>query len=103
MKRVSNLPKQYGLTKAQIKALRPKMGQNIVSFRKSKNGFVLFLGEFKNPLVIILIFAGILSFVTGSVVEGTIIVSIVFASSIINFLSYYRSNKAVELLLKKCD
>ncbi|MDE2031232.1 MAG: magnesium-translocating P-type ATPase [Patescibacteria group bacterium] len=101
MKNVVSKEKQYGLTKAQLDILLPKKGQNIVNNEKTKNNFTLFLAEFKSPLVVILIVASILSFSTGSFIEGLIIITIVILSSIINFVSYYRSNKAVAMLLKK--
>ncbi len=92
---------QYGLTKEQLAILLPKKGQNSIASHQTESAILLFVNEFKNPFIIILLVASVLSFSVGSVVEGMLIIIIVCASSIINFVSSYRSSKAIEMLLKK--
>ena len=93
----------YGLSTKEASIRRTQFGLNTVTSERAESGFSVFLNEFKNPLVIILIFAAILSFSTGSHIDGMLIIIIVFVSSFINFISSYRSNVAVALLLKKVE
>jgi P-type Mg2+ transporter len=51
-----------------------------------------------NPLVVILLIAGLVSAVVGELVNASIIVTIVLLSLTINFIQTYRSHRAVERL-----
>ncbi len=90
-----------GLSASEAKNREKKFGLNSVASERKTPGVLLFLTEFKNPLIIVLLVAAVLSFLTKSNIDGILIIFIVLASSVINFVSTYRSNKAVEMLLKK--
>jgi P-type Mg2+ transporter len=57
-----------------------------------------FLRLFLNPLVLILLMAGVASAILGDVVNASIIVTIVLLSILLNFFQTYRSQQAVERL-----
>lgn len=71
------------------------------TFKKNKNTvFSMFLSQFKNALIILLIVALIISIVLGQLSDAIVIGVIVFFNSLISFLQEYRSEKAVEKLSK---
>ncbi len=59
----------------------------------------LFLNQFKSPITLLLIFAGILAFLISDISDTVIILSIVFISNILSFWQEYRASHTVEKLL----
>jgi len=80
-----------GLT-TQDAALRLKEnGENSIKKQKKTSQLILFLNQFKNPIVIILIIATLISAVTGEWIDASIIFLILLASSMLSFsLSYWQ-------------
>lgn len=66
---------------------------------KRQSGLALFLGQFKSPIILILIFAAILSFFLGDPADGTIILSIVFISGLLGFWQEHGAVNSVRKLL----
>ena len=61
---INNVPLtdlRKGLTSAQVEASRQKWGTNVLSPAKKQSAWKLFLGKFRDPLIIILLIAGVLS------------------------------------------
>jgi Mg2+-importing ATPase len=61
----------------------------------------LFLSQFKSPLVLILVFAAIISVITGEWIDATIIIAIVVASAMLGFIQEYNAGNAVEKLRRQ--
>ena len=60
-----------GLTSAKVTELLNSVGENILNEKKKKSIFSVFIEQFKDLLVIILIIAAIISAMTGNI-ESTI-------------------------------
>lgn len=90
-----------GLTSKEAKALLKTYGKNEVVAREKQSAFKTFLEEFKSPLIILLLFATLVSLISGSYVSATLIIAIILASAIIDFSISYKSQKTVEMLLAK--
>lgn len=90
-----------GLTKIEAESRLKTNGKNILVFKKPYSPLATFLKEFKNPLVLLLMAASCISFITGSYVSAILILVIIVISSIINFFVSHKSQKATQLLLKK--
>ena len=58
----------------------------------------LLLSQFKSPLVLILIFAAIVSGIVGEWVDASIVLAIVLGSTILGFVQEYTASNAVEKL-----
>jgi Mg2+-importing ATPase len=58
----------------------------------------LFLAQFKSPLVLILVFAALISVITSEWIDAVIILMIVFASAVLGFIQEYAASNAVEKL-----
>lgn len=59
---------------------------------------LLFFRQFRNPLVLLLVFALLLSFGAGTYVDGGIIFCILFLSGLLGFIQERRASKAAEKL-----
>ncbi len=62
---------------------------------------MILLAQFKSPLVLILVFAAIISTMTGDWVDVVILLLIVLASAILGFLQEYHAGRAVERLRRR--
>jgi magnesium-transporting ATPase (P-type) len=91
---------ERGLNKKQASERLVRYGSNEISKRKVRTGLFIFLSQFKNPLVIILIGASIVAAFLGELTDATIIVVIVAINGLLGFFQEYRSEKAVERLGK---
>lgn len=93
----TNLEK-IGLTNAQARRRLLKYGYNEVVETKRFASVLALLSRFKNPLVIILLLAAVLSGALGDRTSAIIIVSIVVFSTLLDFINTYKSDKAAEAL-----
>ena len=60
-------------------------GENMISAKKKTSQWMLFLNQFKNPIVIILLIATIISAATSEWSDAIIILLIVLSSSVLSF------------------
>jgi Ca2+-transporting ATPase len=87
-----------GLDKDEAKKRLDKYGKNELKGAKTTSLFILFLNQFKDVLVILLLVAAVLSFVINNYVDGTIMFMIAFINSIIGFFQEYKAEKIMESL-----
>ena len=87
-----------GLTSAKAKLRLVQLGPNIISYIKKTNLLLQFLSRFRNPLVILLLFASVLSAFTADITSFVIIVTMVVLSVSLDFVQEYRAEKAVDAL-----
>ncbi len=89
-----------GITPQEAQTRLQQYGPNELKKEKGKSPIKLFLSQFTDVLMIILLIATGLSLAVGEQVDAAIILVIVFASAILGFTQEYRSEKAVEALKK---
>ncbi|WP_440949334.1 magnesium-translocating P-type ATPase [Methanosphaerula subterraneus] len=90
-----------GLTTENAEAQRLQYGRNDISSKKKESVILQFLKQFTNPLVLILLFAALISIAVGEVTNAAIIISIILISVILDFFQRYRAENAAALLTKK--
>jgi Mg2+-importing ATPase len=73
-------------------------GPNLLRTRKRATPLKLFLAQFKSPIVIILLFATLLSAVLQDWLDAVIILVIIFISAVLSFVQEYSANNAAEKL-----
>jgi Mg2+-importing ATPase len=88
-----------GLAEAEAAARLQTYGPNRLQPRRRHDALALFLGQFKSPIIIILLGAAVLSFFLDSRTEASIILAIVFLSSLLSFWQEYSASDAVQKLL----
>ncbi len=87
-----------GITEAQARQLLLTYGENVPDKNRKSPWVFHLLSRFKNPLVIILLGAGLVSACTGEIAGFTIIFAIITISVMMDFLQQCRADKAVEKL-----
>ncbi|OHA82279.1 MAG: magnesium-translocating P-type ATPase [Candidatus Yonathbacteria bacterium RIFCSPHIGHO2_01_FULL_51_10] len=88
----------HGLTAQEAAARFASHGPNELSAKKRLTGIVEFFVRFKNPLIIILLFAAGIEFFVGEIVSAVLIIVMVVLSIVIDFTNTYRSERAAEAL-----
>lgn len=73
-------------------------GENVLEGGKKNSAVMLFLGQFKDIMVMILLVATALSVFMGEGIEALTIVLIVLVNAILGFLQEYRTEKTLEAL-----
>lgn len=90
-----------GLSTQEAESRLKEYGDNSISDKKKTSGLLLFLTQFKNPIIIILLIATSISAVSGEWIDALIILAIVFGSSILSFFQEYSASNAIEQLRAK--
>ena len=75
-----------------------KYGPNIFIFRKKKSRWIIFLKQFKNPMVYVLFFAFLVSLFLKEFVDAWAILSIVILNSLIGFFQETKAESSIEAL-----
>ncbi|MFT4244382.1 MAG: cation-translocating P-type ATPase [Candidatus Woesearchaeota archaeon] len=89
-----------GLDESQVTNRQQQFGQNQITPKKPVNPFILFLNQFNQYLVYILLIASIITFVMGHIVDSIVIFLVVLINSIIGFVQEYKAISAVHSLSK---
>jgi Mg2+-importing ATPase len=87
-----------GLSTAEAQGRLQRFGRNVLEARERETSLKLFLGQFKSPIVLILLFATGVSAVTGEWVDAVIIIAIVLGSALLGLFQEYSANTAAEKL-----
>ena len=87
-----------GLSSAKAAAQLRQVGPNSVEDASKTSALRLLLQQFESPLVLILIFAVVLSLLLKEWVDGSIILAIVFGSALLGFYKEYKASAAIEQL-----
>ena len=88
-----------GLSSAEAKKRLTEYGANRLKPQKRSDAFTLLIGQFKSPIILILILASILSLLLHNIVDASIILTIVVISGILGFWQEHSASNAVEKLL----
>jgi len=90
---------RHGLSSQTAKERLIHFGPNRISPKKRTDDLTLFLAQFKSPIILILIFAALLSFFLHDPVDTLIILAIVVVSGLLGFWQERTAVHAVEKLL----
>ena len=77
-----------GLTDKQVAQSIEQNGYNELTEKKKKSLLLVFLEQFKDLLVVILIIAGILSIITGNVESTIVIFAVIILNAILGIVQY---------------
>jgi Ca2+-transporting ATPase len=88
-----------GLTSAEAQK-RLKNGANKIEAKKDKSIWLIFLGQFKSPIVWLLVFAAGLSFYFGELLDGIAILIVILINALIGFYMEYQAERSMNALKK---
>ncbi|RLI20877.1 cation-translocating P-type ATPase, partial [Candidatus Bathyarchaeota archaeon] len=89
-----------GLSTEEVQKRLKEYGPNELKKEKRKSAVRLFLEQFTDILIIILLIATALSMAIGEVYDAIVIIAIVIACAVLGFFEEYRAEKALEALKK---
>jgi len=89
-----------GLSQSEADKRLARDGKNVLQAKADKSLFKIFLEQFKDVLVILLLVAAVMSFAIGSYRDGTIMVIIAVINSVIGFRQEYKAEKIMDSLNK---
>ncbi|HEX2981124.1 MAG TPA: HAD-IC family P-type ATPase, partial [Anaerolineaceae bacterium] len=87
-----------GLTTSEANARLARVGPNALQTKEEATPIRLFLSQFKSPIILILLFATIISAVVQDWTDALIILAIVLGSALLSFSQEYSANHAAEKL-----
>jgi Mg2+-importing ATPase len=87
-----------GLSQAQAESRLKQYGLNEIAREKRQSALMRLLGNVKNPLVLLLVALGVLSFLTGDLRATAVIFLIVVLGVVLRFVQEMRADNAAEKL-----
>lgn len=102
-KSVSHIFKEFDSGKTGLagdEALRrlESQGHNALPVERTQNNFIVFIRQFRNWFVYILVAAALISFAVGKFLDGCIILAILFVNAIIGYVQESRAERAIDAL-----
>ncbi|MCF7845233.1 MAG: HAD-IC family P-type ATPase [Candidatus Pacebacteria bacterium] len=92
--------KREGLNKKQVEENIKKYGSNKISEGDSRHPFFIFLKQFNNGLIYVLISAAVIAGLFGKWIDVYVIIAIVIVNAVIGFIQEYKAEQAINALKK---
>ena len=90
----------HGLSETEAAHRLIESGANELQEKKKIPPFLLFLGQFKDFMIIILMAAALLSGILGDMTDALIILVIILLNAVLGFVQEFKAEKAMEALKK---
>ncbi|MGL5544926.1 MAG: cation-translocating P-type ATPase [Cetobacterium sp.] len=91
---------EQGLKAKDLEKLRDEYGRNELNSKKKKSAFMVFLEQFKDFLVIILLAAAAISFISGNKESTIVILAVITMNAILGTIQHVKAEKSLESLKK---
>ena len=92
--------KSTGLSQEEVQRRLQQYGTNELQKEKGTSAVKMFIEQFEDLLIVILLIATGLSIYLGEITDAIVIIAIVLACAILGFVEEFRSEKALEALKK---
>lgn len=89
---------ENGLSENQAQQLLQGYGENVLKEQKKKSVFAVFLKQFADLLVIILIIAAMISMLSGNVQSTIVIFAVIILNAILGTVQYMKAEKSLDSL-----
>ncbi len=96
--RTLNTSTSTGLTEFEVQKRLAEYGRNELKKRKARGILSIFIDQFKDLMVIVLIFACFISFLLGETIDATVILVIIIINAFMGLAQEYKAEKAIERL-----
>ena len=87
-----------GLSQSEVERIRAEVGENILTEEKKKSLLEVFLGQFCDLCVIILIAAALISAFSGNVESTVVIIAVLIMNAILGTVQHQKAQKSLESL-----
>jgi cation-transporting ATPase F len=92
---------EKGLSSDEAKRRIENFGRNEISKKKKKSALELFLQQFNQPLIYILLVATAVTLYLGEYIDAIVIFAVVLVNAIVGFIQESRAKQAIESLSKE--
>ncbi|MEG3014298.1 MAG: HAD-IC family P-type ATPase, partial [Cetobacterium sp.] len=89
-----------GLKSKDLESLKEKYGENVLNSKEKKTAFKVFLEQFKDFLVIILLVAAAISFISGNKESTIVILAVITMNAILGTVQHMKAEESLESLKK---
>lgn len=89
-----------GLTSDSVLLKLTEFGRNELQEKKKRPPWILFLNQFKDFMIVVLMAAAVIAGIAGDITDTIIILVIVILNAIVGFVQEYKAEKAIEALKK---
>lgn len=89
---------EQGINEEEVKARLAQYGENVLASKKQKTWIQVFLEQFKDVLVMVLIVSAIVSFVSGNKESTVVILVVIILNAILGTVQYFKAQKSLESL-----
>jgi cation-transporting P-type ATPase F len=89
-----------GLEEREARLRQEKFGSNTITMRKRKHPLFRFVHQFREPLMYILVLAGVVTAFLEEWVDSSVIFGVVMINATVGFIQETRAGKALEALMK---
>ncbi len=89
-----------GLDIFEVRHRQERFGFNVLTPKKGTSPFVRFMLQFNNPLVIILLIAGLITAILKDPMDAVVIFLVVFLNAIIGYIQEAKAEEAIATLAK---
>lgn len=86
-------PKYQGLSQTEVMVRRTQFGYNELSVRQGPNAILIFLSQFKSPLVYLILVAALISLLLGEIADFVIILAVVMINAVLGFTQEYNAQR----------
>ncbi len=89
---------QKGLTAEQVKEIRSAKGENVLTEGKKKSIISVFLGQFADLLVVILIIAAVISMFSGNMESTIVILAVLLMNAVLGTFQHVKAQRSLDSL-----
>jgi Ca2+-transporting ATPase len=93
-----NISNDIGLNSSEIELRAKQFGSNCISKKTAANPLLIFLSQFNQPLVYILIASAVIASFLGEWVDASVIYGVVLVNAVIGFVQEAKAVKAINAL-----
>ena len=95
---LSIYPETDGLTEEKAQQILLEKGENVLEETEKKSALSVFLGQFADLLVVILIAAALISMVSGNVESTIVIFTVIILNAVLGTVQYVKAEKSLDSL-----
>jgi len=89
-----------GLDSSRIASLQQQYGMNSIESAKQKSKWTIFVSQFKDVMIVILVVAAVISFSVGERVDAYVILTIIIGNALIGYFQENNAEESVRMLQK---
>src|SRR5690606_31764159 len=89
-----------GVKKSQVAALQQRHGLNSIEAAKQKSKWAIFVSQFKDVMIAILVVAAVISFSVGERIDALVILTIIIGNALIGYFQENNAEESVRMLQK---